>query len=113
TLTTDADGTFAIHGVRAAIAARYEDRTELSVAAEGLAVHRLSVEPPAPGETRQLTINLLPWGRLSGTVVQADGRPAAGARVTGWESPLAGVVRSGHFPRSKTSAAADGSFELR
>jgi hypothetical protein len=47
-------------------------------------------------------------GIVSGHVVQADGRPAAGATVSLWEKTLTTLER-----RAATETASDGSFTFR
>jgi RNA polymerase sigma factor (sigma-70 family) len=68
--------------------------------------HATSLEAKKP--TKELTINLLPMERLSGRVTHADGRPAAGIRVS-----LEGQGESHHRFRNWTRTGADGRYTIK
>lgn len=94
TARTDADGSFAAHGVPVG-------RQEVRAQAEGFGTTLVDVVLAAGGE--ELVLALTPAARVEGRVVDAAGNPVAGARVS---------VERGPLDRSTALSGADGRYAL-
>jgi hypothetical protein len=84
-------------------------RTVLFVDAE----KKLAAAVPLKGDEKDVTVKLEPWGKVSGRLLNADGKPVAGARVRVF------VLEGAKYPANAevvreltTTTATDGTFAL-
>jgi uncharacterized GH25 family protein/thiol-disulfide isomerase/thioredoxin len=84
------------------------ERSKLWLRSQHAAYHTVEHATFVKEDEREVRIALLPLERLSGRIVYADGRPAAGIRVE-----VAGQGAGGHEFRGSTRSGADGRYSLR
>jgi protocatechuate 3,4-dioxygenase beta subunit len=94
---TDASGAFRLRSLPAGLLQLVAQHPS-----HGRATH--DPEPIGAGETRTVTLTLLPWATISGTVRWQDGAPATGVTVSG----ISFTQHGGSHART----SADGSYEL-
>jgi hypothetical protein len=102
-----ADGTFRIEGIDTT----FHDHVTLVGAAPGWFPRRMEVAVAAGNTTEGVRVDLRPGLELTGTLLRADGSPAAGVPVQFCVVPEGSFGSTGVAPQAVT--AADGSFSIR
>jgi RNA polymerase sigma factor (sigma-70 family) len=77
------------------------------------AAKKLSATATLKGDEKDVTVKLRPWGTLSGRVLDADGKPIAGAKVSASaRNDFSHTSLNGVLNDSPTTTDADGKFAL-
>jgi protocatechuate 3,4-dioxygenase beta subunit len=88
-------------------------RWDVRAGAPGATAGQASATVPAGGASAEVRLDLVAGGTIAGTVLDADGRPIEGARVSTSRLGTWAMTRASSFPGApRTITGADGGFRL-